>query len=70
MQLDYRTRILTVSLVQRSGRSHLTVIRTHKFLNHLLSSVAWNDKTQDRERQPLKLGVELIVGAALRGRPL
>jgi hypothetical protein len=27
-------------LVQRSGRSHLTVIRTHIFLNHLLSSVA------------------------------
>jgi len=28
-------------LVQRSGRSHLTVIRTHIFLNHLLSSVEW-----------------------------
>ena len=40
-------------LVQRSGRSHLTVIRTHKFLNHLLSSVALDHKVQAGDRQPL-----------------
>jgi hypothetical protein len=31
--------------VQRSGRSHLTVIKTH-ILNHLLSSVEWDNKIQ------------------------
>jgi hypothetical protein len=40
-------------LVQRSGRSHLTVIRTHIFLNHLLSSVASDHKVQEGDRQPL-----------------
>jgi hypothetical protein len=40
-------------LVQRSGRSHLTVIRTHIFLNHLLSSVYADDRLLADDRQPL-----------------
>ncbi len=39
-------------LVQRSGRSHLTVIRTHIFLNHLLSSVAGNNNTDFADCNP------------------
>ena len=40
-------------LVQRSGRSHLTVIRTHIFLNHLLSSVGLDNKIGGHSRQPI-----------------